>query len=80
MCCCKMCVFIFSVQASQNRYWLGHLNILREQVRDKGGRISRLGVDSTKKANSYANNVYPKNQHMYLHPRDATFNYNKELF
>ena len=42
---------------------------MSKQARDKGGSISCPGVDSTEKANSYANYVYPNNQHMYLKPR-----------
>ena len=68
MCGCKLCVIICSMQASLNRYWLEHIKPLREQVRAKGGRIARLGVDATEKANSYANDIYPKTQHMYLKP------------
>ena len=59
------------MQALLNHYWLEHLNLLREQVRSKGGHISNLVVDATEKANIYANDIYPKNQHMYLNSRDA---------
>ena len=40
-------------------------------MRDKGGLITRLGVHETEKDNSYANDVYTKNQHIYLNCRDA---------
>ena len=40
MCGCKISVIIFSMQAPLNRYWLEHLNLLREQARDKGVNIS----------------------------------------
>ena len=59
------------MQTSLNRYLLENLNLLIEQVKDKGVQISRLVVDATEKANSYAHYVYPKNQHMHLKPRDA---------
>ena len=71
MCGCKICVIICSIQASLNPYQLKHLKLLREKARNKGGQIVHLGVDSTEKSNSYANDVYPNNQHMYLSPRDA---------
>ena len=71
ICSCKICVIIFSMPESLNRYWLEHLNLLREQARDKGGQIVHLGVDATGKSNSYANDVYTNNQHMHLNPRDA---------
>ena len=59
------------MKASLNSSRLENLNLPREQVRAKGGRIARSGVDATKKSNSYANDVYPKNQHMHLNPRYA---------
>ena len=68
---CKTCVIICSIQAFLNSYQLDHLNLLREKFKAKGGRIARSGVDETKKSNSYANDVYPKNQHMHLNPRYA---------
>ena len=68
---CKICFIIFSMQESLNRYWLEHLNLSREQVRDKGGHIARSGVDATEKANIYVNDVNKKNQHMNLKPRDT---------
>ena len=71
MCGWKICVIICSMQASLNRYWFNHINILREQVRSKGGRIVCLGVDATEKSNSYNNGVYPNNQHIHLKPRYA---------
>ena len=71
MCGYKICVIICSMQASLNPYWLDHIKLLREQARNKGGHIARSGVDANEKSNSYANDVYPKNQHMYLNPRDA---------
>ena len=67
---CKICVIICSMQESLNRFWLEHINLLREQVRAKGGRITHSGVDATEKSNSYANDVYPNNQHMHLKPID----------
>ena len=30
-----------------------------------------MGVNTKEKANSYANDVYPNNKHMYLKPKDA---------
>ena len=71
MCGCKICVIIFSFQASLNRYWLDHINLLIEQARDKGGKIARLGVGATGKSNIYSNDKYPNNQHMHLKSRDA---------
>ena len=71
MCSCKICVIICSMPASLNRYWLEHLNLLREQARAKGGRIVHSVVDGTEKSNSYANDVYKNNQHIHLKPRDA---------
>ena len=62
---------VFSMQSSLNRYRLERLNLFREQSRDKGIQIARLVVDTTEKYNSYANDVYPKNQHMHLNPRIA---------
>ena len=59
------------MQASLNGYRLEHLNLLIEQARDKGGRIARSVIDSTEKSNSYANGVYPNNQHVHLNPRYA---------
>ena len=59
------------MQAPLNRYRLEHLKLLREKARDNGGWIARSGVYATEKANSYANYVYPKNQHKHLKPRDA---------
>ena len=59
------------MQASLNIYRLDNLNLLIEQARDKGGWIARLIVDLTKKSNTYANEVYTKNQHMHLKPIDA---------
>ena len=73
MCGCKICVIIYSMQASLNFYWLENLNQLMKQARDKGGRIAHSGVDATEKANSYANNVYPNNRHIHFNPRDALF-------
>ena len=67
----KICVIICSVQASLNCYRLCHINLLREQASAKGGRISRSGLYATEKSNSYANDVYPNNQHMHLNPRYA---------
>ena len=67
----KICANIFSMQASLNYYWLEHLNLLREQARAKGELIARLGVDETEKANIYANDVYPNNQHMDFNSRGA---------
>ena len=46
------------MQASLICYRLEHLNLLREQARDKGGHIEHLGVYATEKYNSYANDVY----------------------
>ena len=59
------------MKASLNSSRLENLNLPREQVRAKGGRIARSGVDATEKANIYANDVYPKNQHVHLNPIDA---------
>ena len=42
---------------------------MREQDRTKGVQIARLGVYETEKYNSYANDVYPKNQHVHLKPK-----------
>ena len=69
-CGCKICVIICSMKASLNYYWLEHLKIFIEQERDKGERIARKGVDANEKDNSYANDVYPNNQHMHLKPID----------
>ena len=69
MCGCKICVIIFSMQASLLCYRLKHLKILIEHVRSKGGRISRPVVYADEKANSYANDLYPNNQHMHLNTR-----------
>ena len=71
MCGCEICVIIFSMQASLNHYQLDNINVLREQARAYGGRIAHSVVYSTKIYNSYANDVYPNNQHMHLNPRDA---------
>ena len=65
------CVIISSLQASLNHFHLEHINLFIEQARDKSGRIARWGVDTTEKANSYANDVYQNNQQMYFNPRDA---------
>ena len=71
MCGFKICVIICSIQESLNNYPLKHLNLFREQVRYKGGWIARSGVDATEKDNSYANDVYPNNQHVHLKPIDS---------
>ena len=59
------------MQASLNRYRLKHINLLREKVRAKGGRVTCSGLDATEKYNSYVNDVYTNNQHMHLNTRDA---------
>ena len=69
MCGFKICVIICSIQESLNNYPLKHLNLFREQVSYKGGRIALSGVDATEKDNSYANDVYPNNQHVHLKPK-----------
>ena len=60
------------MKASLNRYWLEHQNLFQEQARSQYGWIELLGVYSTEKSNSYANDVYPNNQRIHLKPRDAT--------
>ena len=69
MCVCKICVIIYSMQASLSLYWLDNLDLLREQARAEGWRISRFVVDATEKANICTNDVYPKNQHVHLKPK-----------
>ena len=59
------------MKASLNSSRLENLNLPRGQVRAKGGRIARSGVDATEKANIYANDFYPNNQHRHLNPRYA---------
>ena len=54
------CVIICSLQASLNRFQFEHLKLFIEQARDKCGRIARLGLYTTEKANSYANYFYKK--------------------
>ena len=44
-----------------------------EQYRAKGEQTTRLVLDATEKANIYSNDVYPKNQHIHLKPRDELF-------
>ena len=65
------------MQASINRYWLQHINLLREQKRAKGGLMKCSRVYGTKKSNSCSTGVYTKNQTVHLNPRDALFQYNK---
>ena len=45
MCGFKICVIICSIQESLNNYPLKHLNLFREQVSYKGGRIALSGID-----------------------------------
>ena len=59
------------MQASLNHYQLDNINVLREQARAYGGRIAHSVVYSTKKYNSYANDVYPNNQYMHFNPRNT---------
>ena len=76
MCGCEVCVIIGYMQAPLNRYQLQHLNLLIEQSRSKGERMTHLGAYTNEKANSYANGIHPNNQHVHLNPRYALWQYN----
>ena len=73
MCSCKIFVIICSIQALLNHYWLEHLNLVIQQVRDKVEWIAHSVLYVNKKGNSYANYIYPNNQLMHLNPGDALF-------